>query len=367
MPTDEDRDVPSARTMTALRWHARGDVRPEQLPVPTPAGHQALIRVRYTGLCGSDLEEFLHGPVVVDAPVVLGHEIVGVVVQAARDGSGPVVGTEVVVDVVTGCGHCYWCLRHQEGQCRDVRVTGQHTDGGLAEYVVGTAARLVPIPVGLDPLHAVLAEPTAVAVRGARRLGSSLGAGVVVFGGGTIGLLIAQVLQHRGADPVVVLEPDPQRRRVAARLDLEAVWEDEEEARRQLLAARFPGRGVDVVVECSGAPGVAREAVRTVRNGGRALLLSVTPQEEPLDTTDVVIGEKTVLGSAAHMWDDDVVPAVELLAGGAVRVIPLLAPTVPLRDAAQAFHRMAARDEGGVKLVVSCAEAEPPHPGRSRS
>ncbi len=346
--------------MTALRWHQRRDIRLEQSAIPVPADDEALVRVHYTGLCGSDLEEYLHGPVVIDGPVVLGHEIVGVVAQRARDGSGPSAGTSVVVDVVTGCGHCYWCARHLEGQCPRLRVTGQHRDGGLAEYVVGVARRLVPVPERLDLLHAALAEPVAVAVRGVRRLGNPVGRGAAIFGGGTIGLLTAQVLQHQGAGPVVVVEPDPARRAVAAALGVESMWDDSEQARRDLIGNRFPEQGVDVVVECSGAAGVVREAVHTARAGGQVLLLSVTPDDQRLDTTDIVLGEKSVHGSAAHMWDEDVAPAVALLASGAVRVGPLLAPTVPLRDAADAFTRMAEHSEGGIKVVVDCRDLSTP-------
>ena len=347
-------------SMLALRWHGRGDMRLERLATPVPDDHEALVRVHYTGLCGSDLEEYLDGPIVIDGPVVLGHEIVGVVAAAARDGSGPPAGTAVVVDVVTGCGHCYWCVRHIEGQCPELQVTGQHRDGGLAEYVVGAARRLIPVPEGLDLLHAALAEPVAVAVRGVRRLGNPLGRGAAIFGGGTIGLLTAQVLRHQGASPVILVEPDPVRRDVAAAVGVQSVWDTDEGMRRTLVGERFPEHGVDLVVECSGASGVAREAVRTVRAGGQVLLLSVTPDDQSLDTTDIVLGEKAVHGSAAHMWDEDVAPAVALLADGGVRVGPLLAPTVPLRQAADAFARMAAHTEGGVKVVVDCRDTGTP-------
>lgn len=345
--------------MRAAQWSGRRSVSVVDLPVPVAAADQALVRVAYTGLCGSDLEEYLSGPVVARPPVVLGHEIVGVVAESARDGSGPAVGTPVVVDVVTGCGRCHWCRRHEEGLCPDLVVTGQHVDGGLAEYVVGRASRLVPVPSGLPLQHAALAEPAAVAVRAVRKLGPLLGCRAVVFGGGTIGLLVAQSLAHGGAAEVLVLEPSPARREIAAAVGVRSLWADDEAARAARLASHLPEPGVDVVVECSGATGVAREAIRLVRRGGRVVLLSVPPDDQPFDALDLVVQEKTVRGSAAHMWDEDVAVAVDLLASGALEVGPLISRVVPLESAPSAFESLVDPVQLLVKLLVGVGAAGP--------
>ena len=344
--------TPSGPTMLAVRWHGRLDLRVETVPVPEPADDEALVRVLWVGLCGSDLEEYLEGPVVVSGPVTLGHEIVGIVTLPARDGSGRAEGTVVVVDVVTGCGYCDWCLRHQEGQCPRLRVTGLDVDGGLASFVTGRAGRLVPIPDGLDPMHAALAEPLAVAVRAVRKLGSVLGRGGIVIGGGTIGLLVGQVLRNAGAAPVVIVEPSAERRAVAAALGLPTCWADTEELRASETASVFPPRGADFVIECSGAGGAAGEAIRRTRRGGVAVLLSVTASPQSIDTTDVVLGEKTILGSAAHMWDDDVVPAVALLAKKAVDVEPLITHTIALADSQVAFSILADGSRHALKVLI---------------
>ena len=317
-----------------------------------------MVRVLWVGLCGSDLEEFLDGPIVVPGPVTLGHEIVGIVEVAARDGSGPPAGVVVVVDVVTGCGHCYWCMRHEEGQCPRLKVTGLNIDGGLAEFVTGSARRLVVVPSGLDPAQAALAEPLAVAVRAVRKLGSVQGCGGVVQGGGTIGLLVAQVLRHAGADPVVILEPSSWRRGIADQLGLQSVWAETEQLRAEAITSHLvSSRGADFVVECSGADGAAREAVRLTRRGGTAVLLSVTPTDQPIDTTDAVLGEKVIHGSAAHMWDDDVTPAIGLLAQGAVDVRPLITHTVPLVDGPAAFDLLSDRSQHALKILVDARTA----------
>ncbi|GAB2832433.1 zinc-binding dehydrogenase [Microbacterium insulae] len=342
--------------MRSLRWRGRRDLVVEQVPVPSPDDDEALIHVLWTGICGSDLEEYLEGPVVIRGPVTLGHEIVGRVVRAARDGSGPAEGQIVVVDVVTGCGACFWCLSHEEGLCPSLVVKGQHEDGGLAERLVARADRLIPVPEGLGAREAALAEPTAVAVRAARKFGPIDRRGGLVVGGGTIGLLVAQVLRHEGAERVVIVEPDADRAAVATGLGFDVVWADSPSDRAARVAALFPDRGVDLVAECSGAPGAAAEAIALARAGGIVVLLSVTPGTTPIGTTEVVLREKTIHGSAAHMWDTDVAPAVALIASGAIDVKPLITAVVPLTDGAGAFELLADRTVSNIKILVRIGE-----------
>ncbi len=340
--------------MKCARWYGPRAVRVEDAPVPTAHDDEAIVRVLWTGLCGSDLEEYLHGPVVATPPVVLGHEIVGRVEVPARDGTGPAAGTPVVVDVVTGCGRCYWCQRHAEGLCAELVVTGQHVDGGLAEYVLGRANRLIALPDGLDVRHAALAEPAAVAVRAVRRLGSVLGTSAVVVGGGTVGLLVAQLLTHSGAADVIVLEPTGWRREIARTLALHPAWAPDQDSRRTLVARSLPDRGADLTVECAGTAQSARESILLARRGGTVVLLGVPIEDVAVDIRDIVLAEKHVQGSAAHMWDDDVRTAVRYLASGALRVAPLITHEVRLQDAPAAFDRLADGTQHVLKMLVNC-------------
>jgi 2-desacetyl-2-hydroxyethyl bacteriochlorophyllide A dehydrogenase len=325
--------------------------------VPQPGPDRALVRVLWCGLCGSDLEEYAEGPVVLPTsphpttgravPLVLGHEMVGVVERAAASGVGPPAGTLVVPDVVTGCGRCWWCQRHEEGLCPDVAVLGQQDDGGLAEFVAARADRLIAVPAHVPAQDAALAEPIAVAVRAARAAGPLLGQGVLVIGGGTVGQLVARVVRAAGASPVVVVDPVPSRRALAER----AV------APGEPVDALFPARGVDIVVEASGAPGQAANAVALARRGGRVVLLGVQPRPEEIDVLDIVLHEKTVRGSAAHMYDDDVEVGVRMLAEGTLSVDGLVTHRIPLASVVEeGFERLRSRDPDALKVLVDCTE-----------
>lgn len=338
--------------MWAARWKAPRTIALERLPMPQPRDDEALIRVTYTGLCGSDLEEYVEGPVVIRGEVTLGHEIIGRVERPARDGSGPPVGTRVVVDVVTGCGRCHWCFHHDEGLCPDLVVTGQHIDGGLAEYVVGRASRLIPIPDHVSDLDAVLAEPLSVAVRALRKVGPLLGRGVLVIGGGTVGMLVAQVARAGGAGRVAVVEPVDERRALIESWGITSVWASSASERRDLVDRLFPERGADIVAECSGRPGMSKEAVERTGRGGTTILLGVVPDGEEMNLLDVVLAEKTVRGSAAHMWDDDVAAAVDLIASGAVSLGGMVTHEESLHDAPRAFQTLLDSPREVVKMVV---------------
>jgi len=349
-------------TMRAARWHGQHDVRVDEVPIPNPEPHQALVEVEWCGICGTDLEEYDNGPVNVPveeahpltgqkAPITLGHEIVGTIVEPARDGSGPPEGTRVIPDVVLGCGECWWCKRHQEGLCARHAVVGLHADGGLAEYVASTAATCVPVPPGLSADIAALAEPTSVAVRALRKVPYPIGSTLLVVGAGTIGLLLVQVARASGAGTIVTVDTNPQRRELA--LSMGADLAPEPDKLEEILPEATGGIGPDVVFECSGVPGLAGEAIRQVRRGGTVVLVGFHGEEEPFDLLDAVLGEKRIVGSAAHLWDEDVATAVHMLYHGRVDGELLLTTRVSLERIEEGFATLKDSAAEALKVLVA--------------
>ena len=352
--------------MRTLRWHGTRDLRLDDVERPAPAPDQALIRVERVGLCGTDLEEYLHGPVDIPAsaphprsgaiaPMTIGHEIVGIVAECP---SRPeLVGARVIPDVVDGCGDCFWCARHEEGLCPNLVVRGQHADGGMAEYMVCRAATLVLVPAELDADIAAFAEPVAVAARAVAKAGDLRGATVVVVGAGVVGNLIAQVARGHGAD-VIAQDPAEHRRDLAAGLGF-AVTADRVETAE--AARRAAGRLADVVFECAGHPTSLDDAIALTRSGGTTVLVGLNPAPPAFPWRDVVLGEKRLLGTAAHMWDVDVLTAVRLLASGVVDPRPLLSGVVSMDAAVATLEELAAPNRLAKVLVdpqIIAAEGE---------
>ncbi len=350
--------------MLAARWHARRDIRMDEVHMPIPRVDQALLRVLWCGICGTDLEEFREGPLTVpvgrphpssgrQAPLTLGHEVVALIEEAAPDGSGPLAGTLVVPDVVEGCGRCWWCVRHQEGLCRQLSVLGQTDDGGLAHYMVARAATCIPVPSELDPQLAALAEPAAVAIRAIRKLQMPLGSRIAVIGGGTIGQLTVQVAAASGAASVLLVDPIAARRELAERLTGCRTCLPEELGG---VSGALLDPGLDAVIECTGRSGQLAQAVRLVRRGGNVVAVGLRGGLEGIDVPDLVLGEKRIVGSSAHLWDTDVTDAVAMIGDGRLEVLPLITHQVPLVDlVCVGLAALGDPTSGALKVLVDCS------------
>ena len=324
-----------ALPVKAVRWHGRGDLRLDDIaPPPPPGPDEAQLRVLSCGICGTDAEEYREGPIFAQvgqphpltgkcAPVVLGHEVCGRVVAVGQGVSQELVGRLVAVDGLISCGRCWACRAHRVNLCESLASIGFSADGGLAGLMNAPARGCLPLPETLGPDAGVLAEPLAVGVRALRRARLAPGERVAVFGGGAVGLLAAQAGLALGAATVVLVEPEAGRRGLARRLGIP------EEVEPQMAA----GLDADVVLECSGAGTAVSSAFLAARPTGRVVLVGITTGTPPLPVLEVVRGEREVLGSLSHVYDEDFARAVELISDGAVQTVPLVTATADLSDA----------------------------------
>jgi (R,R)-butanediol dehydrogenase/meso-butanediol dehydrogenase/diacetyl reductase len=351
--------------MKAARWHGRRDVRVEEVSVPTPGHGEVLLRVSLCGICGTDLEEYRHGPLVIPAdrphpltgrraPLTMGHEFFGVVATLGSGVDGLREGERVVPDIVLFCNACVFCRQHQYALCEKWAAIGLHCDGGLAEYVTVPAFSCIRLPATLSDAEAALVEPTEVAVRAVNKAPPQIGDVVAVLGGGTIGLLTLQVARAAGAGEVVLVEPRPARRALGVELGAAAALDPGDAGWMDELRRLAGGLGPHVVYECAGRPDSASLAIRMSRKGGRIVLVGITGGEVPVDTLDLLIGEKTVIGTIQHHYDEDLPAAVRLLADGRVRGIPLVTAEIPLRDVVRGgFEALTSAGQEHLKILVN--------------
>jgi (R,R)-butanediol dehydrogenase/meso-butanediol dehydrogenase/diacetyl reductase len=347
--------------MRAVRWHARGDVRVEEVPPPPPPGPgDVQLQVSWCGICGTDLEEWLSGPVFIPvavphpvtgrrAPLVLGHEFAGVVVAVGAGVTGLWPGQRVAADTIVSCGSCRWCWHGEVTRCPGLGALGLHGDGGLAQLCNAPARMCLPVPDAVADDAAALAEPLAVAVRALRRGGLQPGERVAVVGAGAVGLMAAQAAAAFGAQDVAVIEPLPARRALATRLGADRVVPPGDAATLE----------ADVAVECAGRPGAVQTAVQALRSGGRAVLLGIVTDAVAITPMDLVRGEKSVIGSLSHVWNEDFRVALQLLGRGAVHAAPLITDRIPL-GAAVSGGLALLRDEPEKHLKILV------HPGEAR-
>jgi L-idonate 5-dehydrogenase len=312
----------------------------EPVELPDPGPGDAVVRLRFGGICGSDLHYVAEGRVgesVLRRPMILGHEVVGVVETAAADGSGPAAGTPVFVHPAVFCGRCAYCRDGRPQLCRDLRYLGSaardpHTDGAFAERMPVATSRLLPLG-DLDLRTAALVEPATVAwhaVGRAAAVGHPVsGARTAVVGAGPIGLLVVAALRRAGAASIAAIDLAPHALTVAAELGADPT----------LLAADAAAALADappeIVVESSGtAPGIA-SALRLVADGGLVIAVGQLPPSVDAPLQRVVTRELTIVGSSRFGHEPpDVIAAMQ---SGSLAVEPVISHVLPVSRAEEAF------------------------------
>jgi (R,R)-butanediol dehydrogenase/meso-butanediol dehydrogenase/diacetyl reductase len=339
--------------LLAAVYHGRHDIRVEEWPRPaTPPPGWVTVAITFCGICGTDLEEYLHGPVVIPTaphpltgahvPLVLGHEGAGIV-TAAGVGSGIDIGARVGLENSVSCGHCAACLSGNRQLCPDLAVMGLMLDGALAEAVNVPAYMCAPLPAGLPDEAGALAESLSVAVRAVRRGGIVAGVDVQVFGAGTIGLMTAQVARASGAHSVTVRDLSAARSARAEAMGFEVAPPDAD-------VGRAP-----VVIECTGSAAGFRDALAATAKSGSTVVVGVHDQPREVDLLKLLMDERVILASLSHSMHGDYIPAIELLSQGKIDFEPLITDRVPLQNTVdRGFEALVNDPESHLKIVIDC-------------
>ncbi|GHA60606.1 L-idonate 5-dehydrogenase [Streptomyces tauricus] len=328
--------------------HGRGDLRVDELPTPSPGPGEALVAVRYGGVCGSDLHYWRHGGVgdfTLREPMILGHEIVGTVLaygagaDADADGT-PAPGTEVAVHPATPCGACPECTAGRRNVCRDTRYLGSaartpHVQGGFATQVVVPAAQLRPLPPNLPLRRAALAEPLSVALHAVRRAGDVRGKHVLVTGAGPIGCLVVAAAKAAGAAHVTATDLLPRALEYAVAAGADSTVRADEPS-----SSGRPSE-VDAAVEASGVAAGLDTCLRLVRRGGVVVQLGMLPPGQSAFPGNLVVSREIDL-RGAFRFDEEFDDALQLLAT-APHFDQLISATIPLAEAESAFTLAADR------------------------
>jgi (R,R)-butanediol dehydrogenase / meso-butanediol dehydrogenase / diacetyl reductase len=322
--------------------------------VAPPTGTQVTVRIRYVGVCGTDVHGYQSPQFL--PPAVFGHEWTGTVTAVGADVTTVRESDRVVASVGPACGRCSYCVAGFTEMCSLVYAEANGVDdaapahGAFATSVTVDERRVQRALDGLTDEQAGLVEPTTVTFHAVRRSGQRFGAVVVVQGAGPIGLLTAQHARHAGAREVIVVEPNAARRSTATALGFTSVFEPGD-GFREHLAAATDGRGADVFYECTGAPALFQPSAELTRRGGTLALLGY-----PMTTSEVSYGDwqsrqLTVIGSLAYTHDD-FVGAMASIASGAVDVDVLHTSTVGLDGLTQVLEDLGSGRSRDTKVLV---------------
>ena len=291
-------------------------------------------------------------------PRILGHEVVGEVVEAPSPASPP-AGTLVVGDAVVGCGVCQWCVRGEESICPWMRHLGIDLDGGFAEYVIIPEANVFPLPPDVRLEEAVmLSSALPAAVHAVRRAGVEAGSTVAVSGVGSIGFTVCQVARAFGATTVVAADvSDEHLAAVAPWVDagVNVASLDTAAAVKALQEAAGAERGVDFAFETAGVSASVDVTVRVVRPGGTALLMGIVDGPTALAFDDYLgefIRREVRLVTTFGFTRGDFLVGNRLYLGGRLDLSSLVGPTVTLDQVPQTLAAIAEHGTGGKRYVV---------------
>jgi (R,R)-butanediol dehydrogenase / meso-butanediol dehydrogenase / diacetyl reductase len=272
--------------MKAARFHAREDVRIDDLPEPETHEGTVKIKVDWCGICGTDLHEYLEGPIFTPAeaphpltgernPVQLGHEFAGQVTEVGRGVTGLAEGDAVAVEPTLFCGDCAECRAGLTNLCRSLGFHGlSGGGGGFAEYTVVPASMVRPLGRVPTDLGA-LVEPLAVGLHAVRKSGVRIGESAVVFGAGPIGLATITMLRAAGVTKVISVEVAQARKQLAEQAGASVVIDGTREDVVDAIRAAAGGLGPDVAFECAGIPAVLNTALHAVKRTGTVVNVAI--------------------------------------------------------------------------------------------
>jgi len=320
--------------------------------IPKITEGEALIRVLFVGICGSDLHIFEGKHPTAQPPLVLGYEFVGELVEINdRAQNNFVKGDAVTAHPLTSCGVCIHCISGRQNICSDVSIFGVHRDGCYSGYVKVAVDRLVKIDPRIDLQVAALAEPLAGALHDIRRSGLQTGESVFIVGAGPIGILLAIMAERIGAGRIVLSEIDGQRKAFAHRLGFEVLNPVQVDTRKPI--AEYMGtEGFQRVFEVTGSREGLSMAIRGAGSGGSLVLVGIPKGKLPLDIVSVVLRELDLKGVRIHSFTN-FRDAIEILNKGTInhKLKKLISEVYPFEEVPEVLHGIA-KNKSIIKALI---------------
>ena len=350
--------------MKAAVWHGRQDVRIEKVSEPpAPPPGQVQVKVAWCGICGTDLHEYMGGPLYillgrphpvtgVQAPVIIGHEMSGEVAAVGEGVENFSVGDRIVACPIIGCGKCRWCRTGSMAQCDQVAFLGTSwTGGALAERLNLNAYQCYHLTDAISDEMGALVEPFSATVRAVAQGQPSPEDNVGIVGAGPIGLMALMAARLRGAKRVVAIETAERRIEAAKLSGADAVIDPTREDPEKRALEITGGDGFDLVMECAGQPASVLMAGTLTRTRGRLVIMGVFEKPAAIDLNDVVFREKTILGSMSGygLYDE----TIRIMTDPRFRGDLLITDRIGLNDlVAKGYYGLLYEKDKHVKMLV---------------
>jgi (R,R)-butanediol dehydrogenase/meso-butanediol dehydrogenase/diacetyl reductase len=349
----------------AARFHGKSDIRIDDVAVPQiKEKDEVLVEVLWCGICGTDLHEYMVGPIVtpvtphpltgVTLPQTLGHEFSARVVEVGPLVTDVTVGDRVAIMPAIVCGRCDFCRRGLGHLCVRFACTGLSAEtGGLAQYAVLKEYQVSTLPDTVSDLEGAVVEPACVAAYGIDRVGVHGGDVVLVTGAGPIGVLSAMYADALGAATVIIAEPNPNRAALARAMDIGPVADPTSDGFADLIADLTGGRGVDIVAECSGSTPGLTTAMNSVRTRGSIVQTGLHTKPATIDAMRLSEKDISYVGSWCYLITDWP-RIIRLIAAGKYPVSKAVTAQIALEEVVpQGFDVLVNPTGDQLKVLVS--------------
>jgi len=340
------------KKMHVAMYYNNSDIRIEKIPIPEINDNELLVKVQASGICGSDVMEWYR---IKKAPIVLGHEITGDVVQVGKNVKKYKVGDRVFVSHHVPCNTCRYCLNDQHTLCDTLHSTNFYP-GGFAEYLrvpeinVDRGVFILPKEVSYD--EGVFIEPLACVVRGMRIAGiMKHGASVLIIGSGIAGLLHVKLTRSLGAGRVIATDIDEYRLEKAKKLGADMVINARENVTEKVKKFN-DGHLADLVILCTGAVNAVKQAINSVDRGGTLLFFAPTEPDLEIPFPLFDLWNKGVKMVSTYAGAPrDIAEAIELIKLKNITVTDMISHKLPLSEAAKGF-KLVTQAQESIKVVL---------------
>jgi len=343
--------------MKAARLHQAGTpLKIEEMEVPEPGLGEALIEIRACGICATDVHTALDGTVpTAYTPITLGHEPSGVVAELGDGVADWRQGDRVAIYPQVTCGECRQCREGRDGICTNARVLGMHREGAFAEYLLVPARNLVRIPEGIS-FHqaAIMADAVATPFHAVTKRGQvKPGETVAVFGCGGLGMNAIQICKLAGAARIIAVDVSDFALERATKVGADAgVSARSEKAYKEVISANG-GHGVDVAFEFVGVNAAIDQAVRSLRRGGRAVIVGIGPERINIfPPFSFVYNDLSLIGSFGSDIAD-LERLMDIAAAGKLDLDESISWVIPLEQVNQGISDLEKKVGNPVRILVS--------------
>jgi len=351
-----NRVVGGVQNMRAAVFYAPEDLRLENVPIPRITENEILLKVGACAICGGDVRAYYFGARNITAPVTLGHEVTGTIVEVGQSLAGFSPGQRVAVAPAIPCGRCWYCRLGIQTMCDNLGSLGYELHGGFAEFMVVPctaiwAGCVNPIPDNLTFEEATLAEPLACAINGQELLNVGMGDTVVVIGGGPLGCMHADLAKIRGARKVIMVEIQEQRLELAKKFGADVIINGVGENVEKRVFDETEGAGASVIVVAAPSAQAQAQALTLAAKQGRISFFGGLPKNNPMVTINANLlhyRELCIVGAYGSKPRHNRL-ALDLLAAGKFRTSSLIGMVVPLERIEEGIEAMA---KGRVLKVV---------------